>query len=205
MINFLRLSLLFARNVVNCVNSPYVTFRKLTEEKTGVKQTGFIFFFVVAYFIFVSWIRVPFRNPYLLTMQFNKLLLGWIVGFWGIIILLYFLGKLVSSRGTFRSVFILWTWSLLPTLTWFFLTSFLFIIFPPPRTLSIWGKIYSLVFISFSLSLLFWKLILYYLTLRFAFRIDLQKITIVTFVVIPYIVMYSVVMYSLGIFRIPFI
>ena len=205
MITFLRLSLLFTRNVIGCINSPYVTYRNLIEEKTGLKQTGFIFFLVLAYFIFVSLIRLPVRNPYLLTLKFNILLVSWLSGFLGIILLLYFLGRLVKVQGSFRTIFILWSWSLLPTLTWFFLTSFMFIIFPPPRTLSIWGQLYSLFFIAFSFSLLFWKLILYYLTLRFALRFDLLKIIIVSLMLVPFMVAYSMVMYSLGIFRIPFI
>lgn len=200
-----RTVILFGRNLLGSINAPYVTYRKLSGENVKLHQTFVIIFIVVMYFLFVSTLRMGVHNPFLLTVKFNSLLAASTAGFVGMIILFYFLGKLTGGSGTLRKIYILWSFSLMPTLVWFFTTSFLYIILPPPRTISLLGKLYSGVFIAFSLSVFLWKIVLYYLTLRFSLRLDLWKIAQVSAVVIPAVIIYSLIMYRLGIFRIPFL
>lgn len=197
--------LLFTRNTIGCFNSPYTTFRHLAQKEKSLIQTVFIFILVVLYFIFASFIRTGLRNPFLLTVKFNTLLLGATVGFLGMVLVLYYLGRLVGGKGKLSTIFTLWSFSVIPTLVWFLVTSLLYVFFPPPRTLSFLGKLYSVIYIVFSLSVFFWKLILYYLTLRFGQKLDFVKICAVSFLVSVYITLYSVVMYKGGVFRIPFI
>lgn len=204
-LTLLKLSIFFGRNTIGCLNRPYITYRKLSEEKTEAGQTIYIFILTVVYFAFVSLLRTGIRNPYLLTIKFNSLFWGGCFGFLASIFLLFVLGRLLGSKGSFKTLFILWAYSLLPTLVWFFLTSFAYLILPPPRTLSIWGKMYSVLFIAFSIALLSWKIILYFLTLRFGLRFDLGKIMVISTMLAPFFIAYSVLMYRLGIFRIPFI
>ena len=201
----LRLMVLFSRNSVGCLNSPYITYRKLADEKSDMRQAIYIFILSAGYFIFASLIRSGFRNPYLLTMKFNILLLGGFSGFALMLLFLTIIGKSFKIFPGLKKLIFLWSYTLLPTLTWFFFTSFMYLIIPPPRTLSFSGKLYSIFYVVFSLSLLLWKLILYYLTLRFGLKLDLQKISIATLILIPVIAGYSVLMYRLGVFRIPFI
>lgn len=204
-LTLLKLSIFFGRNTIGCINRPYITYRKLSEERTDVRQTIYIFILAVSYFAFASLLRTGVRNPYLLTVKFNSLLLGGCFGFLASVFLLLVLGRLLGYKGSFKTLFILWAYSLLPTLVWFFLTSFAYLILPPPRTLSIWGKMYSVLFIAFSIALLSWKIILYFLTLRFGLRFGIGKIISISTVLAPFFIAYSVLMYRLGIFRIPFI
>jgi hypothetical protein len=202
---FTKLFVYFLRNTVGCVNKPYITYRKLAEDKTDGLQTIYIMFMVLSYFTFASLLKTGIRNPYLLTFKFNSLTLAFISGFLLSVAVFILMGKLMRGETKMKQVFVLWSYSLLPTVIWFFATSILYIIFPPPRTFSILGKISSIVFISFSIGLLFWKVILYYLTLRFGLRFDLKRIFYTTAIFFPVISLYSLITYKMGIFRIPFI
>lgn len=204
-LSFIREFIIFAKNSAGSINSPYVTYRKLAGGHTDLKQTVFIPAFVIFYFIFVATIRNGIRNPYLLTVKFNFLLVAAVVGFLLMLGLFYFTGHLVGGKGNLRQIYTLWIFSLLPTLVWFFATSILYLILPPPRTVSFFGKLYSVVFITFSIAVFLWKIILYYLTLRFSLKVDLWKIVQISTVILPVVFTYSLIMYRLGIFRIPFI
>ncbi|OGG15700.1 hypothetical protein A3D77_01580 [Candidatus Gottesmanbacteria bacterium RIFCSPHIGHO2_02_FULL_39_11] len=195
----------FLKTSWGCFNRPYETYRKISSGSFNLLSTFFIFFFVCVYFAWESLIRTPFRSPYVLTYNFGLSFLAAATGFSLIVGILYFLGEKTHEKISLERVVILWSYSLLPTVIWFFSTSLIYMILPPPRTLSVWGKGFSIVFISFSIALLGWKIILYYLTLRFGLRISLKKILTVSFVVIPIIAIYSLGMYYLRIFRIPFI
>jgi hypothetical protein len=202
---FTKLFVYFLRNTVGCINKPYITYRKLAEDKTDGLQTIYIMFMVLGYFTFASLLRAGIRNPYLLTFKFNSLTLAFISGFLLSIAIFILMGKVLRGETKIRQVFVLWSYSLLPTVIWFFATSILYIVLPPPRTFSILGKISSIVFISFSIGLLFWKVILYYLTLRFGLRFDLKRIFYTTAIFLPVISLYTLITYKMGIFRIPFI
>lgn len=204
-VSFIRLVILFGRNLAGCINAPYITYRRLSQDKKAVSQSVFIFCLTISYFLFVSVIRLGVRSPLLLTVKLNMLLTSAAVGLVGTSTLLFILSHIVGSKGTFRPLFTLWSFTLIPTILWFFTTSILYLILPPPRTMSFAGKLYSVVFITFSLSLFLWKIILYYLTLRFAMKLDLGRIVIVSLVFAPMVVGYAVIMYRLGIFRVPFI
>jgi len=201
----LRLLILFGKTSSGCINSPYITYRKLANDKTDARLVVFILLLVILYFAFASLVRTGMHNPYLLTLKFNTLILGAGVGFMGMIFALFALGRILGNVATFKTLFILWSFSLLPTLIWFFFTSFFYLILPPPRTLSILGKLFTLWFVFFTGAIFLWKIILYYLTLRFGLRFDLFKIAAVSLIISPLIVSYSVAMYRLGIFRIPFL
>ncbi len=204
-LTFARLLFFFTKNLIGCFNTPYLTYRKLLGEKSGIYQTGFIFILVISYFIFASALRVGIHSPLLLTLRLNLLLLSAAIGFIAMLFVIFILGKTIGSSGRFIDVYKLWSFTLIPTIVWFFTTSLLYIIIPPPRTLSFLGKLFSVVFIAFSVSVFLWKAILYYLTLRFALRLDLIRIGFMTVVILPLLVVYSVLMYKLGIFRVPFI
>ncbi len=204
-LKLLRWFIIFSRNANGCLNSPYVTYRKLASTKADLGHTFYLFLLVVLYFSFASLVKTGVRNPFLLTYKFNILFFSALFGFILIILLIFLLGKLTGERVELLTIYKLWIYSLLPTLCWFFLTSILSIFLPPPRSLSLPGKIYSLVFMSFSLMVFFWKLILYYLTLRFGLRFGFFKIVFVSAAILPFFVLYSTIMYKLGIFRVPFI
>lgn len=150
-------------------------------------------------------IRLPFGSPFLLTYNLGLSLLAFFTGFLLITGALYFLGEKLTKDISFEKITVLWSYSLLPTLIWFFSVSILYKFLPPPRTLSLGGQGFSVFFIAFSISLLAWKIILYYLTLRFGLRVSLKKILDISVILVPLMGVYALGMYYLGIFRIPFI
>ncbi len=197
--------LLFLKNVVGCINNPYSTFRRLATETKDHGHVICIFLLVVGYFAFASAVRSGIRNPYLLTIQFNVLLLAASVGFIGMILLMYSIGRIFGAQPRIQTLIVLWAYSLLPTILWFFATSALYVPLPPPRSVSVLGKVYSVAFVTFSMGMLGWKVILYYLTMRFSLRFDLLRIALVSAIIVPMIVGYSILMYRLGVTRIPFL
>jgi len=205
LIIFIRSVMLFIKISLGCLNNPYVTYRELSMKTEANRSAMFVWLLMVVYFIFASLIRNGWENPYLLTWQLNKLIMAAIIGSGGIVLLIYILGRRLGGKGEVSALYRLWSFTLLPTIIWFILTSLFYLMLPPPRTFSIWGKLFSLVFITLSISLLYWKIILYYLTLRFGLKLDLFKIGKITSVIVPLVVIYSLITYNLGIFRIPFI
>lgn len=204
-LSFIRSFIIFGRNLSGIINAPYVTYRKLAKENVDLHQTVFIPLLVILYFIFVATLRTGIKNPFLLTIKLNILLFASLIGFIGMLILFYVGGRMVGSRGNLRQIYTLWIYSLIPTLVWFFTTSILYLILPPPRTMSFAGKLYSMVFLAFSFAVFIWKIILYYLTLRFSLKLDLWRIARISILVVPTVVAYSFIMYNLKIFRIPFL
>jgi hypothetical protein len=122
-----------------------------------------------------------------------------------VVFLILHVGKLVGARGRLQAILLCWGYTLIPTVLWFLVTSLLYVIIPPPRTQSTAGITFSVLFLSFSTVLFFWKFMLSYLALRFGLRLDLPRIGAVIAISLPIIGLYSALMYRLGIFRIPFL
>lgn len=203
---FIKSFVLFIRNSAGSINNPYSTFRTLSLKTGNFWQIIYIHLLIFFYFFLSSILKTGLQNPFLLTMKFNSLYLSAYIGFTLMIGLFYLSYKLFTKRNfSFIPVIVLWSYSLWPTLYWFFATSLMYILIHPPRTLTLPGKIYSLSYLSLSLTLLLWKIILYYLTLRFGLRLGLFQISLISFFIISSLILYSFVMYYLGIFKIPFI
>lgn len=197
--------ILFLQNSWGSIQHPYDTYRKLSEGKNRIQVVPL---FLVC-FIYLGWttlIHVGLRShPLLVSFNFFKLTVASIVTFLAILGTLVGVGRVFGGRGSVQSVFLPWSYSLLPTLMWFFATSLLWLLFPPPRTVSIPGKALSLAFLVFSWFLFFWKGVLYYLTLRFGMKLDFLRILGVSAIIFPLGFLYSILMYKLGIFRVPFL
>lgn len=204
-LHLLRWFILFVRNSYGVINSPYETYRKLIHKNETLGQSLYILLLCLAYFTFASLVRIGIKNPFILTIQFNKLAILTSLNFLFVAVLLYKIGKLIGGIGSLRNVLLAWSYTLIPTLLWFLITSIIFIFLPPPRTASLPGRIFSILYMGFSLAMLYWKIILYYLTLRFALKLDLIKIIVISFFFGTYVAIYGVLMYRVGIFRIPFI
>ena len=198
--------ILFLRNFLAVILNPYNTYRRISFSGTDIRQVFYIYVFVLLYFLFASLLKAGYKNPFLLTFKFNSLFLASTSGFF-LMIFLFYLGHKIYSTVNFYPgrLVVLWSYSLFPTLFWFFYTSVMYIVLPPPRTFSIFGKTYSLLYLVVSTTLLLWKLMLYYLTLRFALRLDLFRIILLTLLFTPVIFVYALLMYRLGVYKIPFI
>lgn len=198
--------ILFLRNSVRIISKPYITFRELSVSSNGLGQVFFIHLLVLFYFFSSSLLKTGLHNPFILTLKFNILYFSTYIGFFLMIGLFFLAVKLFKLKEiSLNNLILLWSYSLWPTLCWFLFTSVMFLLLPPPRTLTYPGKIYSLFFLAVSLTILFWKIILYYLTLRFGLRLDLSKIVLISLIIIPSLTAFSVFMYRLSIFKIPFL
>jgi hypothetical protein len=162
-------------------------------------------FLLACYFALSSLVKTAAFRPYVLTKQFILIALAVLVTYIIVVLLLWGIGKLFGGKGTLRSLALAWGYTLVPTFCWFFITSILYVVFPPPRSGSPLGILFSALYLSFSIVLFFWKSMLTYLTLRFSMRLDLWRIIMVFGIVGTGMVFYSIGMYRLGIFRIPFI
>ncbi len=194
----------FGRNLVGIVTRPYETCRRIVEHG-NIGEFAFVVALILCYLLTVSLVKQSLFEPFLLSRQFITLasatgltLILAVSLFWGV-------GRLLRATTNLRGLIVGWGYSMIPTLLWFWITLLLYIILPPPRTTRFFGVAFSIVYLIVSAILLFWKVILSYLTLRFAFRMDLVKIVLLSAIVLPILGFYTVGMYRLGIFRIPFI
>lgn len=104
-----------------------------------------------------------------------------------------------------KPALLIFGYTLIPTLVWFLVNSWLYYLFPPPRTISFLGKGFSLIYISFSIALLIWKVIVMYLAVRLVTRFTFFRIFYSMLLYIVCMIPYSILLYSLRLFRIPFL
>jgi hypothetical protein len=181
--------------------------RKITQEKDWW-QVIIICGLVYAYFIFANIVRKKTLQPLIISSSSFVSFVFFLLTFFLTVGFFCFMGKKICRdviNHVSTSLIFTFSYSLLPTLIWFFSTSFSYFVLPPPRTYSILGQSFSLVFISFSLVLLFWKIILFYLSLRFSLKFNFYQILYTTLLFLIWFWPYSVVLYKLKIFRVPFI
>lgn len=177
----------FGRAIVGIATRPYEAYRRIIS-RGSLWELAYVGVFVSLY-CFVSRISVPsVVVTYVVTVG-----------------LFWWAGRLVGAKGKLTGFLIGWGYTLIPTLLWFLATSVLYVFIPPPRTTRPEGLIFSILYLLFSATLLFWKVILSYLALRFGLRLDLAKISVVSLIVLPILALYSISMYRMGIFRVPFL
>ncbi len=194
----------FGHTIAGLFMRPYETYRRITE-RGRAGELVFIAILLGGYFALASLVKTAAFRPYLLTRQFVLLSAGSVVSFFAVVAALWIVGTLVGGKGKFVPFIVAWGYTLVPTVLWFFATSVLYVVLPPPRTTSVQGIVFSILYLVFSTTLLFWKIILAYLTLRFGMKLDLAKIIKVLIFVLPLFVVYSLIMYKMGIFKVPFI
>jgi hypothetical protein len=194
----------FGRNAFGIITRPYETCRRIVLHGT-LWELVYIGAWLTLYFVVASIVKTSLFRPFLMTRQFMLLAGATGLTFLITVSLFYVAGKVVGARGTWRGLALGWGYSLMPTAAWFWMTSLLYVLLPPPRTTSLLGISFSILYLLISATLLFWKVILSYLALRFALKLDLGKILLVCALVLPVLGAYSVFMYKMGIFRVPFL
>jgi len=180
---------------------PYQTVRKISLEK-DYYQSLIIFLLIFSYFKFAYFLK---NKPYPATLTFSVFLFH----FFLTLIFFFCLGNLITRKRkkeiSFLSLLVTFSYSLLPTLIWFGSVSLLYLFLPPPRSPSFLGVSFSVFFIAFSLSLLIWKMILVFLSLRFSLRLNFYQIIYLWLLYFLWFIPYSFGLYYLRIFKIPFI
>lgn len=174
--------------------------RKINEEEDRY-QPAIIIGIIFIYFKFIYYLR---DKIYPATFVF----LIFILNFFLTVCFYYLLSKIFNKNKKeikLSSFIFTYIYSLMPTLIWFLSTSILYIFLPPPRTFSLMGKGFSILFIAYSMSLLVWKFILVYLSLRFSSKLNFYKIIFMMILFLIWFIPYSVLLYQFRLFRIPFI
>ncbi len=194
----------FIKNVIGLVTRPYETCRRIVD-RGRMGELVYVAILLSVYFAFASVVKVAAFRPFLLSRQFIVLAAATGTTYIFAVALFWVAGKLIRADGKLKGLAVLWGYSLLATLTWFLATSILYVVLPPPRTTSLAGILFSILFLIFSATLFFWKATIAYLTLRFGLRLKLGKILLVFTLTLPVLGAYSYGMYRMGIFRIPFI
>lgn len=189
--------ILVIRNFFLLIFYPYKTMRKLSLN-FDYYQLVIIFLIIFSYFKFAYFLK---DKPYPATVIF----LIFLINFFLTIGFFYFLARIFKTPLSLSSFLFTFSYSLFPTLIWFGVTSILYIMLPPPRTMSILGRGFSIFFIAFSLSLLAWKIILVFLSLRFSLRLSFYQIVYFFILYLLWFLPYSILLYYLRFFRIPFI
>ncbi|MDH7476110.1 MAG: hypothetical protein QHH09_01405 [Microgenomates group bacterium] len=185
------------RRFIFLIFTPYKTLRKISLEKDW-SQILIIFFMVYLYFNFAYLLRESIFSPNLIFIIF-------LINFFFTCLFFYIISRFFNKETSFDSFVFSLTYSLFPTLVWFFGNSLFYFILPPPRRLTLGGKIFSIFFIAFSVSLLIWKLILFFLSIRFSSRLGFYKVFYFILLYLCFLIPLSILFYYLKIFRIPFI
>lgn len=189
--------LIVLRRILLLIFYPYTTMRRISLEKDK-SQIGIIMLISFLYFMFAYKIRHG--------LIFGMVAFGvFVILFYGTTLFFYFSAKQFNKDITYTRFLFTYSYTLIPTFFWFFTSALFFVLLPPPRTISMWGKGFSVVYLSYSISLLVWKLILVYFSLRFAARLGLIRILYIFLLYLTIFIPLSVLLYHLHIFRIPFI
>lgn len=197
-------ALSFGRNCIGIITRPYETYRRIVA-KGSLWELPYIVLLLCFYFAIASIVKTAAFRPFLLTKHFVALALAVTSTTVLTTGLLWQIGRVVGGSGKASGFVLGWAYTLVPTVCWFLATSLLYVVLPPPRTSSIAGVAFSVLFLVFSITLLFWKITLSYLALRFGMRLGLFKIFLVTAITGPILGLYSIWMYRIGIFKVPFL
>lgn len=197
-------AILFLRNSFRLIFSPYKTMRSISSDQ-DILQSGIIFFLCYLYFIAANIIRKKTLHPFIISSSSVITFLFFLVTFFLVTLFFYVSGRRLNKSIKYFSILSTFSYSLIPTLLWFFITSLFYLTIPPPRNLTFPGKLFSLFFIFYSATLFIWKIILFYLSLRFSLKINFYKIFFLIALFLMWFLPYSYLMYKFGIFRIPFI
>lgn len=185
--------ILFLRHSIGLIFTPYATMRKISLESTW-RESQWIFLLAIIYFLITNTVRFWING-----------LLGAI----GLFIVSVLLLAALPSGGIFKEklnrMFVTWSYTLLPTLIWFYTTLLFYFLIPPPRTTSVLGKSFSVFYIALSVSLLLWKLILVYLSIRFSLRVHLYRVIYYMLIYLTLSIPLWIFLYNSGISRIPFV
>lgn len=191
--------ILFLSRCIRLIFFPYQTMRSISEDE-DIIQLFFIFIGIGAYFYIADKFRQSEFHPialFVITI-INFLLTA----------LFFILFKKFSKspiKVKIKSGLLLFGYSLIPTLIWFLINLFLFLLLPPPRSISILGKGFSILYMCISVSILFWKVLIEYLAIRFLTGWNFFRIIYAILLYLICAIPYSYFLYNLRLFRIPFL
>jgi len=196
--NILSSAVILLKRIVSLAWYPYKTMRSISED-TDIMQVILIWSGVLLYFLWANRLRQYEYEPFILYLMTVFHVASTVFFFF------FFAAVVHKKEVTVRSFILTFSYSLIPTLMWFTVNSFLYALLPPPRTISLLGKAFSILYISFSVGMLLWKIILQYLAIRFSTKLDFYRIMFGFLFYLVMMIPYSLFLYSVKFFRIPFL
>lgn len=204
---FFSLAYILGKNIYGIIQKPHKTYIVLSQDSR--KGTIILIWMFIGVIIFWTTALKTgiFKNPMYFAINALWIYLVALFSFFILSGLIWFLGYLQNliKIENYSKILILWGFTYIPTICWFTGVSLIFFFFPPPRSFSLQGYAISAVLIGFSLLMFYWKLLLYYLTLRIGFKITWNKILFISIFFFPLAFVYSYFLNKMGIFKVPFI
>ena len=196
-INIFSSSFLILKRTLHLILTPYKTMREISlrGDKT---ESILLFLSSFLYLIVAGYLRKSVAMGIISCGAF-------ILVFYVTAYFFYYISHGFNQEIKKTPFFITFSYTLIPTFFWVITNIILFILLPPPRTMSILGQGFSIIFIAYSISLLVWKLILVYFALRFSSKLGLYRIIYMMLLYLVIFVPLSLLLYYLKIFRIPFL
>jgi hypothetical protein len=196
--NILASLVLVIKRAVFLAIHPYKTMRSISQEK-DVLQILVIFMVVFIYFHFAD-LQRPFNYPPFILFVIV------LINILATAMFFYFISKFLGSKQKDINPYLYsFSYALIPTIIWFSVNVLLYVILPPPRLPSFNGKLFTVVYITFSVSMLLWKFILTYLAIRFSTRLKLTRVLYSLILYLLVIAPYTVLLYQFRLFRVPFL
>lgn len=172
--------------------------RSISTDKDMI-QIAVIFLFVFIYFMAADLVRPFAYPPFILFILVMIHVFGTALFFYGLSI------PLGSKKRDIFSGVMTFTYALAPTIIWFTTTLLLFIILPPPRSDTFNGNLFTIVYYTFSISLLLWKVILMYFAVRFSTHLKVSRIVYSIILYMMVVAPYTYLLYYFRFFRVPFL
>jgi hypothetical protein len=189
--------LMVFRRVARLVAVPYKTMREIAGER-DIGQLLILFGFIFAYFVVANTVK-PTGMPS--VVEFAIALFNYVAT----VLFVLFFSRLMGHKENVSAPFFTFGYALVPTFAWFIVNTLLFVLLPPPRSVTLLGQTFSIVFIALSISLLAWKIMLWYLAVRFSTKLSFYEIMFLAVLYAAVAVPYAFFMYHLGFSRIPFL
>lgn len=170
-------------------------------------QNLFLLTACCAYFLYAASIRYKSVNPIVITPSAVSSSLGFLMTYILSVGFLFIMGRIMGNdeKDSLKKLSMLSAYSVLPTLTWFYLTSTFFVLVPPPRYETPLGILFSIFFIMYSLTLLNLRIMMLYMTIRFSLRTTFLNTVKIMASYLSVLLPYSLLLYKIGLFRVPFI
>lgn len=206
LLSFFVSCVLVIRNTFRLLYDPYKTMRSIAKENDYF-QVGIILVICCGYFAYAASIRSKTIDPFTITPSALVAASAFVINFLLSVCLLYVFGRIFEVKQTHlvRRLLHLSAYSLQPAFIWFMLTSTFFWLIPPPRHETPLGFLFSIFFIFYSLILLDLRIMMLYMTIRFALRTSFLNTVKIMATFLSLFLPYSLLLYKLGIFRVPFI
>lgn len=190
--------ILVIKRFVLLARKPYKTMRTISTD-SDTSQIGIIILFIFIYFMTADLVRPFVYPPFILFLLVVIHIFATALFFYGVSL------PLGSKQREIQRYIMTFTYAIAPTLMWFSVTLFLFVILPPPRQDSINGNLFTIVFYTFSISMLLWKIILMYFAIRFSTHLKVSRIVYIFILYMMIVAPYSLLVYHFKLFRVPFL